>query len=68
MHRGWVHPNYEDQAFRRWLKWHNSLERMEERQRIERTFDFLRRSKQMAEVYVEIISLKRLVIMCSEVG
>lgn len=68
MHRGWVHPSFEDHAFRRWLKWHNSLERTEERRRIERTFNYLRYSKHMAEIHVEVVALKRLILICSEVS
>ena len=68
MHRGWVHPNLENQAFRRWLDWHKTLDNMEERRRIERTFDFMRNSMQLAEIYVEMVALKRLSLICSEVG
>ena len=68
MHRGWVHPNLENQAFRRWLNWHKTLDNMEERRRIERTFDFMRNSMQLAEIYVEMVALKRLSLICSEVS
>ncbi|CAL1701526.1 unnamed protein product [Somion occarium] len=66
MHRGSLHPSLEEQAFRRWLKWHNNLERLEERRRIERTFSFLRYSKRMAEIDTEMIALSDYVRMWQE--
>ncbi|KAI0080662.1 hypothetical protein K474DRAFT_153145 [Panus rudis PR-1116 ss-1] len=58
MHRGWIHPNYEVTEYEQWRKWHRTLENLEERRRIERTFSFLRYSKRQAEVYVRAMRLQ----------
>lgn len=54
MHDGYIHPSAAQREYRRWKKWHKQLDfEMQSKERILRTFEFLRDSKEMAEVYVE---------------
>ncbi|KAI0347424.1 hypothetical protein BDW22DRAFT_525200 [Trametopsis cervina] len=53
MHHGYVHPLLMEREYRRWRKWHHNLDKkLQQRERILRTFQFLRDSKEKAEVYV----------------
>ncbi|KAI0091878.1 hypothetical protein BDY19DRAFT_565791 [Irpex rosettiformis] len=54
MHNGYVHPHSAQQEYRRWRNWHKRLDlETQSKERILRTFQFLRDSKKMADVYVE---------------
>ena len=54
MHDGYIHPSAAQREYRRWKQWHKQLDlEIQSKERILRTFEFLRNSKEMAEVYVE---------------
>lgn len=54
MHNGYVHPNHAQREYRRWRKWRKLLDlEMQKKERVLRTFQFLRDSKKLADVYLE---------------
>ncbi|KAI0772663.1 hypothetical protein BC629DRAFT_733278 [Irpex lacteus] len=54
MHNGYVHPNHAQREYRRWRKWRKHLDlEMQKKERVLRTFQFLRDSKKLADVYLE---------------
>ncbi|TCD62737.1 hypothetical protein EIP91_006462 [Steccherinum ochraceum] len=59
IHRGLINPLHEYEEYHRWKKWHRALDHYAEKRRIQRTFSFLKSSKDMAEIYVDEIKLRR---------
>ncbi|THH33572.1 hypothetical protein EUX98_g512 [Antrodiella citrinella] len=59
IHGGFVNPAHGYADFCRWKRWHRALDRQSEKRRIQRTFDFLNHSKEMSEIYVDEVTLRR---------
>ncbi|KDR74379.1 hypothetical protein GALMADRAFT_141424 [Galerina marginata CBS 339.88] len=55
IHRGCIHPFFEDEDYHQWKNWHRFLDRQDEKKRHRRGYEFKARSKNLAWLYVDEI-------------
>ncbi|KAF8075880.1 hypothetical protein FPV67DRAFT_1664201 [Lyophyllum atratum] len=53
IHRGRIHPFFEDEDYHQWKNWHRYLDRQDERRKHKRGWEFKARSKDLAWFYVD---------------
>ncbi|KAH8106326.1 hypothetical protein BXZ70DRAFT_1004588 [Cristinia sonorae] len=65
-HKSWaaihgdvVNPMHEYEEFHHWMKWHRAWDRYYEKRRIQRTFEFLKHSQEMAAIYLDEKKMRR---------
>ncbi|PPQ83648.1 hypothetical protein CVT25_006254 [Psilocybe cyanescens] len=51
IHRGTIHPFFEDEDYRQWKNWHRFLDRQAEKKRHRKGYEFRSRSKDLAWFY-----------------
>lgn len=55
LHKGTIHPFFEDEDYRQWKNWHHFLDRQDEKKRHKKGFEFKYRSKELSWLYLDEI-------------
>jgi hypothetical protein len=55
IHRGRIHPFFEDEDYQQWKNWHRFLDLQDERKKHKKGFEFKARSKDLAWFFVDEI-------------